>query len=110
MGPEWVGFGVRRPDTRATQVLYLQPKVVHYYVFENTAFWNALAMVGVGCELETETTASTKPTQTVASAKRSVNNKSQKTVRLTPSQVTIAKKLGVPLELYAKQLNITKER
>ena len=58
----------------------------------------------------TESTASTKPTQTVASAKRSVNNKSQKTVRLTPSQVTIAKKLGVPLELYAKQLNITKER
>jgi hypothetical protein len=58
----------------------------------------------------TEPTASTKPTQTVASAKRSVNNKSQKTVRLTPSQVTIAKKLGVPLELYAKQLNITKER
>ena len=57
----------------------------------------------------TETTASTKPTQTVASAKRSVNNKSQKTVRLTPSQVTIAKKLGVPLEEYAKQLNITKE-
>ena len=57
-----------------------------------------------------ESTASTKPTQTVASAKRSVNSKSQKTVRLTPSQVTIAKKLGVPLELYAKQLNITKER
>ena len=58
----------------------------------------------------TESTASTKPTQTVASAKRSVNSKSQKTVRLTTSQVTIAKKLGVPLELYAKQLNITKER
>ena len=57
---------------------------------------------------KTETTASTKPTQTVASAKRSVNNKSQKTVRLTPSQVTIAKKLGVPLEEYAKQLKITK--
>ena len=56
----------------------------------------------------TEPTASTKPTQTVASAKRSVNNKSQKTVRLTPSQVTIAKKLGVPLEEYAKQLKITK--
>jgi len=57
----------------------------------------------------TETRESTKPTQTVASATRKVNN-SRKTVRLTPSQVTIAKKLGVPLELYAKQLNITKER
>ena len=55
-----------------------------------------------------EDTVTTKPTQTVASAKRSVNNKSQKTVRLTPSQVTIAKKLGVPLEEYAKQLKITK--
>ena len=58
----------------------------------------------------TESTVTTKPTQTVASAKRSVNSRSQKTVRLTPSQVTIAKKLGVPLELYAKQLNITQER
>ena len=50
---------------------------------------------------------STKPTQIVASAKRSVNNPGRKTVRLTPSQVAIAKKLGVPLEEYAKQLKIT---
>jgi hypothetical protein len=55
-----------------------------------------------------EVKVTTKPTQTVASAKRSVNP-GRKTVRLTPSQVTIAKKLGVPLEEYAKQLNITKE-
>jgi len=48
------------------------------------------------------------PVQTVASAKRSTKS-GRKTVRLTPSQVTIAKKLGVPLEEYAKQLNITKE-
>ena len=51
----------------------------------------------------------TKPTQIVASAKRSVNRSGRKTVRLTPSQVAIAKKLGVPLEDYAKQLKITKE-
>ena len=50
----------------------------------------------------------TKPVQTVASAKRSTRS-GRKTVRLTPSQVAIAKKLGVPLEEYAKQLNITKE-
>ena len=50
----------------------------------------------------------TKPVQTVASAKRSTNS-GRKTVRLTPSQVAIAKKLGVPLEEYAKQLKITKE-
>jgi len=53
-----------------------------------------------------EVKVTTKPTQVVASAKRSVNP-GRKTVRLTPSQVTIAKKLGVPLEEYAKQLNIT---
>ena len=51
---------------------------------------------------------STKPTQTVASAKRSVQH-GRKTVRLTSSQVAIAKKLNVPLEEYAKQFKITKE-
>ena len=51
---------------------------------------------------------STKPEQIVASAKRS-SNVGRKTVRLTSSQVAIAKKLGVPLEEYAKQLKITKE-
>jgi len=49
-----------------------------------------------------------KPTQTVASATRSPKANA-KTVRLTPSQVAIAKKLGVPLEEYAKQLMNTKE-
>ena len=48
------------------------------------------------------------PVQTVASAKRSTKT-GRKTVRLTSSQVAIAKKLGVPLEEYAKQLKITKE-
>jgi len=49
----------------------------------------------------------TTPVQTVASAKRSVKPGRQ-TVRLTSSQVAIAKKLGVPLEDYAKQLKNTK--
>jgi len=44
-----------------------------------------------------------KPTQNVASATRSTKA-ARKTVKLTPSQVQIAKKLGVPLEDYAKQL------
>jgi len=48
------------------------------------------------------------PVQTVASASRSVKP-GRKTVRLTSSQVAIAKKLGVPLEDYAKQLKLTKE-
>ena len=51
----------------------------------------------------------TKPAQIVASAKRSVNNSGRKTIRLTPSEVAIAKKLGVPLEEYAKQKRNTKE-
>jgi hypothetical protein len=48
----------------------------------------------------------TAPVQTVASATRSVKP-GRKTVRLTSSQVAIAKKLGVPLEEYAKQLKNT---
>ena len=49
-----------------------------------------------------------KTNQLVASAQRSVKPGRQ-TVRLTSSQVAIAKKLGVPLEEYAKQLKLTKE-
>jgi hypothetical protein len=45
--------------------------------------------------------AGSKPVQTVASASRT-SRTGRKTVRLTPSQVAIAKKLGVPLEEYAK--------
>ena len=47
-----------------------------------------------------------KPTQNVASATRS-SKTSRKSVRLTPSQVAIAKKLRVPLEEYARQLKLT---
>ena len=54
----------------------------------------------------TEEKQSAAPVQTVASAKRSVKP-GRKTVRLTSSQVAIAKKLGVPLEEYAKQLKNT---
>ena len=54
----------------------------------------------------TEDTATTKPVQSVASANRSVKP-GRKQVRLTSSQVAIAKKLGVPLEEYAKQLKLT---
>ena len=47
-----------------------------------------------------------KTNQLVASAQRSVRP-GRKTVRLTSSQVAIAKKLGVPLEEYAKQIKLT---
>ncbi len=48
-------------------------------------------------------TANKRPAQTVAGVSRSTSGRSSgKKVRLTPSQVAIAKKLGVPLEEYAK--------
>jgi hypothetical protein len=53
-----------------------------------------------------ETKQTNRPVQSVASANRSVKS-GRKTVRLTSSQVAIAKKLGVPLEEYAKQLKLT---
>ena len=42
-----------------------------------------------------------RPQQAVASATRS-SNSGRKTVRLSPSEVAIANKLGVPLDEYAK--------
>ena len=54
----------------------------------------------------TEDKPTTKTVQSVASAKRTTKT-GRKTVRLTSSQVAIAKKLGVPLEEYARQLKLT---
>jgi hypothetical protein len=58
-------------------------------------------------KIEGNTTERAKPAQNVASAKRPAMTGRKKTVKLSPSQVAIAKRLGVPLEEYAKQLNIT---
>jgi len=58
-------------------------------------------------KMEGTSTEREKPSQNVASAKRSAFTGRRKTVKLTPSQVAIAKRLGVPLEDYAKQLKIT---
>ena len=58
-------------------------------------------------KIEGSTTERAKPAQNVASARRSASTGRKKTVKLTPSQVAIAKRLGVPLEDYAKQLKIT---
>ena len=53
-----------------------------------------------------ETKQTNRAVQSVSSANRS-SKPGRKTVRLTSSQVAIAKKLGVPLEEYAKQLKLT---
>ena len=54
----------------------------------------------------TENKQTNRAVQSVASANRS-SKPGRKQVRLTSSQVAIAKKLGVPLEEYAKQLKLT---
>jgi len=51
-----------------------------------------------------ESSTPSAPTQNVASARRPAAKGRRKTVKLTPSQVAISKRLGVPLEEYAKQL------
>ena len=56
-------------------------------------------------KIEGNTTERVKPTQAVASANRSARSGRKKTVKLSPSQVAIAKRIGVPLEEYAKQVN-----
>jgi hypothetical protein len=63
-----------------------------------------------GTKEDNNTTERAKPAQTVASASRptQTGRSNKKTVRLTPSQVAIARRLGVPLEEYAKHLT-TKE-
>jgi len=56
-------------------------------------------------KFDTVEQSTTAPTQSVASARRPASTKGRrKTVKLTPSQVAISKRLGVPLEEYAKQL------
>ena len=58
-------------------------------------------------KIENNTTERAKPAQNVASARRSASTGRKKTVTLSPSQVAIAKRLGVPLEDYAKQKQLT---
>ena len=60
-------------------------------------------------KFDSNTEQTTKPVQQVASANRAGYKSGRRTVKLTSSQVAIAKKLNVPLEEYAKQLDIVKE-
>jgi hypothetical protein len=56
-----------------------------------------------GGQQQAQTNRAARSVQTVAPASRSSGiNNARRTVKLTPSQVAIAKKLGVPLEEYAK--------
>ena len=60
--------------------------------------------------VESNQVSSNRPAQTVAGAARNGNATGRKTVKLSPTQVTIAKKLGVPLEEYARQLQLMQQK
>ena len=60
--------------------------------------------------VESNQVSSNRPAQTVAGAARNGKATGRKTVKLSPTQVTIAKKLGVPLEEYAKQLQMMQQK
>jgi hypothetical protein len=57
-----------------------------------------------GTQSQTATNGGRSPVQRVASANRAAKSTGRDIVRLTPSQVAIAKKLGVPIEEYARQV------
>tara|TARA_R100000908_G_C3755406_1_gene149876 strand:+ start:3350 stop:4276 length:927 start_codon:yes stop_codon:yes gene_type:complete len=55
------------------------------------------------------TTKKARTSPSVASASRPANRSNNRSVKLSASQVAIAKKLGVSLEQYAKQVNLLKQ-
>jgi len=113
MAEDWASkntwFGRDRPMTFTAFEIHkdlvekegFDPKSDEYY-----AEINKRIKVDFPHKFDNSETTTPKPVQSVASANRSVKQ-GRKTVRLTSSQVHIAKKLGVPLEEYAKQLKLT---
>ena len=99
---EW--FGQDRAMTMTSFAIHedlikegFDPKSDEYYTEVNTRIRSEFPH-----KFDEDTSPKNRPVQTVASAKRSAKTGRSKSVKLTPSQVAIAKKLGVPLEEYAK--------
>ena len=90
----FAAFGIHK---RLVETEGFDPQSDGYYDELDKRMRNAFPHMFV----ENRTTTSSRPAQTVAGVSRS-SGTGRKRVRLTPSQVTIAKKLGVPLEEYAK--------
>ena len=114
MAEDWAGkntwFGRDRPMTFTAFEIHkdlvekegLDPKSDEYYTeIDKRIKVDFPHKFAIGGSIETS-----KTNQLVASASRSVRP-GRNTVRLTSSQVAIAKKLGVPLEEYAKQIKLT---
>tara|TARA_R100001086_G_scaffold246894_1_gene179936 strand:- start:2051 stop:2983 length:933 start_codon:yes stop_codon:yes gene_type:complete len=99
---EW--FGQDRAMTMTSFAIHedlikegFDPKSDEYYTEVDTRIRSEFPH-----KFDEDTSTKNRPVQTVASAKRSAKTGRSKSVKLTPSQVAIAKKLGVPLEEYAK--------
>jgi hypothetical protein len=90
----FAAFGIHK---RLVETEGFDPQSDGYYDELDKRMHNAFPHMFEG----NRTTTSSRPAQTVAGVSRS-SGTGRKKVRLTPSQVTIAKKLGVPLEEYAK--------
>lgn len=111
----------RRPDQKAEQWAlrnswFGQDEAMTYAAFgihkklvedegfdpQSDEYYNELDQ-RIASRFGTQSKSANRPAQTVAGASRATpSGRSGKKVRLTPSQVAIAKKLGVPLEEYAK--------
>ena len=105
---EWYGRDVAM--THAAQGIHKQlvlaerfdPNSDEYYDELNNRLREAFP-TKFGKQNGQQNTRTNRPAQTVAPASRSSGiNTARRTVKLSPSQVAIAKKLGVPLEEYAK--------
>jgi hypothetical protein len=93
-------WGIHR---QLIQVEGFDPSSNEYYDELDTRLKQTFPQKLGGGQQQAQTNRSARPVQTVAPASRSSGiNNARRTVKLTPSQVAIAKKLGVPLEEYAK--------
>jgi hypothetical protein len=93
-------WGIHR---QLIQVEGLDPTSNEYYDELDNRLKQTFPQKLGGGRQQAQTNRSTRTVQTVAPASRSSGiNNARRTVKLTPSQVAIAKKLGVPLEEYAK--------
>ena len=93
-------WGIHR---QLIQVEGLDPTSNEYYDELDNRLKQTFPQKLGGGRQQAQNNRSTRTVQTVAPASRSSGiNNARRTVKLTPSQVAIAKKLGVPLEEYAK--------
>jgi len=93
-------WGIHR---QLIQVEGLDPNSNEYYDELDNRLKQTFPQKLGGGRQQAQTNRATRTVQTVAPASRSSGiNNARRTVKLTPSQVAIAKKLGVPLEEYAK--------